>query len=385
MKLWRRFSGHDTADGVFRVQCTGAQRMRFSWDGDDDARDYSDWAYFPLDMNGCGEFALSGDRAVPPGATHIRLTAEFDDGRTRSCRYPIPESRLTRPISAGLRLCLMSDLHMTRKPMRLRKAICMGSAYDAILFAGDITNDGLPEQFERVKAIIEEEAPDTPVIAVCGNHDFPHKPLPEIFDGVSNYYLFQRWLLERAAGMGVEVSEDDSGAFSARLGDVQIIGLNAVSHYRRFVFHGGKQLDFLERQIAAAGDGYKIVMCHAPLRAHRPIREKKDVPYLSRDARLQEMIDGAKNVIFHSGHTHVTLNEPAGCVEHDRVSGNIYINDGSVCMTTFREQEMLVREEWLAGAVAELNIARDAVEIVGRTIYGGKRFGRAYYRFDRKA
>jgi len=268
--------------------------------------------------------------------------------------------------------------------MRLRNAIRMGSAYDAILFAGDITNDGLPEQFERVKAIIEEEAPDTPVIAVCGNHDFPHKPLPEVFDGVSNYYLFQHWLLERAAGMGAEVCEDDSGAFSVRIGNVPIFGLNAVSHYRRFVFREGKQLDFLERQIAAAGDGYKIVMCHAPLRAHRPIREKKDVPYLSRDARLQEIIDGAKHVIFHSGHTHVTLNESDGCVEFDRARGNVYLNDGSVCVTTFREQEPLAQEAWVAGAVAELSIAQDEVEIAGRTIYSGRRFGRAYYRFTRK-
>ena len=385
MKLSRRFSSWDGADGVFRVQCEGAQRVRFSWDGPEGiAQAYADWAYIPLDENGCGEFTLRGDRAVPPGATHICLTSEYADGHARMRRFAIPQSHRTQPIGESLRLCLMSDLHMTRKPWRLRNAIRMGSVYDAILFAGDITNDGLPEQFERVKAIIEEEAPDTPVIVVCGNHDFPPRPLPEAYDGVSNYYLFQHWLLERAARMGVEVHEDASGAFLSRIGDVQIIGLNAVSHWRRFVFHEGRQLDFLERQLSAEWDRYTIVMCHAPLRAHRPAKEG-EAPYLSRDSRLQAIIDDAQNVIFHSGHTHVTLNEGAGCVEFDRERGNVYLNDGSICTTTFREQEPLADDAWLAGAVAELSIARNEIEIAGRTIYSARRFGRAYYRFGRKA
>ncbi len=295
----------------------------------------------------------------------------------------------------------MSDLHMTRKPFRLRNAIRMGSTYDAILFAGDIANDGTPEQFERVRQIIEEEAPDTPeqfervrqiieeeapdtpVIAVCGNHDWPHRPLPEVYDGVSNYYLFQRWLLERAKRLGLETQEDSSGAFAVKIRGVSIFGLNNVSHFRRFVFHDGKQLDWLQAQLSAAGDGHKIVMCHAPLRAHRPAKES-EAPYLSRDARLQAIIDGAQNVIFHSGHTHVTLNEMSGCVALDRGRGNVYLNDGSICLTTFREHEALEQEGWLAGAVAELSIAQDEVEIAGRTIYGGKRFGRAYYRFEKK-
>jgi len=384
MKLSRRFSSRNTADGIYRVQCEGAQRMRLAWDAKDDAMEaYLDFAYLALDENGCGSFALSGNRSVPPGATHIRLTAEYADGRERTRRFLIPESRRTQPIAPALRLCLMSDLHMTKKPFRLRNAIRMGSEYDAILFAGDITNDGTPEQFERVRQIIEEEAPDTPVIAVCGNHDWPHRPLPEVYDGVSNYYLFQRWLLERAQRMGLETQEDGSGAFVVRIKGVPIFGLNAVSNFRRFVFRDGKQLDWLEGQLSAEDDGYKIVMCHAPLRAHRPAKES-EAPYLSRDARLQAIIDGAQNVIFHSGHTHVTLNEMHGCIEGDSVRGNVYLNDGSICLTTFREHEPLEPEGWLAGAVAELSIAQDEVEIAGRTIYGGKRFGRAYYRFGKK-
>lgn len=383
MRFNRRFSRQNTADGVFRVQCEGARRMRISWDAKDCAMDdYLDWAYIPLDGEGCGRFVLEGERTVPPGATHIRLTAEFADGRTRTRRFPIPESRRKQPLEPTVRLCLMSDLHMTKKPFRLINAIRMGSAYDAILFAGDITNDGTAEQFERVREIIEQEAPDTPVIAVCGNHDWPQRPLPQIERGVSDYYRFQRWLLERAARLGVETSEDDSGTFAARIRGVQIFGLNAVSHWRRFVFRDGKQLDWLEKQLAAAGDGYKIVMCHAPLRAHRPAKES-EAPYLSRDARLQAIVDSARNVLFHSGHTHVTLNEMRGCVEFDRARGNVYLNDGSICLTTFREQEALVQDGWLAGAIVELNIASEEIEIAGRTIYGGKHFGRAYYRFCR--
>ena len=383
MKLNRRFAGRNTADGIYRVQCEGAQRMRLAWDAKGgEMEETLDFAYLPLDQNGCAAFTLSGNRSVPPGATHIRLTAEFEDGHTRTRRFPIPATRRTQPIAPELRLCLMSDLHMTRKPFRLRNAIRMGSAYDAILFAGDITNDGTAEQIEQVKRIIEEEAPHTPVIAVCGNHDWPRMPLPEVYDGVSNYYLFQRWLLERAQRLGLETQEDSSGAFAVRIRNVTIFGLNAVSHFRRFVFHDGRQLDWLENQLSAAGDGYKIVMCHAPLRAHRPAKER-EAPYLSRDARLQAIIDGAQNVIFHSGHTHVTLNEMQGCVELDRERGNAYLNDGSICVTTFREHEPLEQEGWLAGAVAELSIAENEIEIAGRTIYGGRRFGRAYYRQER--
>lgn len=78
------------------------------------------------------------------------------------------ESVTERPIQ---RLLVLTDLHLSRKPWQVRKALSMGSSYDAVLIPGDMTNDGTPPQFDLLHQCITDILPNTPVLAVAGNHD----------------------------------------------------------------------------------------------------------------------------------------------------------------------------------------------------------------------
>ncbi|MGN0399101.1 MAG: metallophosphoesterase, partial [Blautia sp.] len=72
-----------------------------------------------------------------------------------------------------MRLMVMSDLHLSKKPWQVRCALRMGADADAVLLVGDLTNDGTLEQMELMHQCIKEVLPDTPVLAVTGNHDYP--------------------------------------------------------------------------------------------------------------------------------------------------------------------------------------------------------------------
>lgn len=77
-----------------------------------------------------------------------------------------------------MRILAMSDLHLSKKPWQVRKALRMGSNADLVLLAGNLVNDGTPEQWACMHACIAEVLPDTPVLAVAGNHDYPRSPSP---------------------------------------------------------------------------------------------------------------------------------------------------------------------------------------------------------------
>lgn len=253
----------------------------------------------------------------------------------------------------------MSDLHLSKKPWQVRKALKMCEAADAVLLAGDLTNDGTPEQMELMYKCISEILPDTPVFAVAGNHDYPHQPSPMLREGICDYPALQDWLLSRQPYPYIL---DDSGAWAVHMGEVEFIGLNCVWHWRRFKFKDGAQLKWLEQHLGNSDARWHIVLCHAPLLAHNP--KRSDIkPYLSRDDQLQRIIDAHKNVIFISGHTHVSMESPMGCVEHDEARNNIYINDGSIRPTTLLTAEGLPEAEPRDGNVVEVRVVGNEVSV----------------------
>lgn len=96
-----------------------------------------------------------------------------------------------------MRLFVMSDLHLSKKPWQVRKALKMGADADAVLVVGDLTNDGTPEQMALMQQSIAEVLPDTPMLAIPGNHDYPHFPNPIIREGFCDFEALQDWLLAR--------------------------------------------------------------------------------------------------------------------------------------------------------------------------------------------
>ena len=273
-----------------------------------------------------------------------------------------------------MRFVVMSDLHLSKKPWQVRSALQMGENADMVLLVGDLTNDGTPAQLAMIQQCIEEVLPDTPVLAVAGNHDYPHQPSPMIREGMCDYPALQDWLLQRQS---FPCTLDDSGAWVVRMGETEIIGLNCVWHWRRFKFKDGAQLTWLEKHLDNSDAQWHIILCHAPLLAHNPKRSDTK-PYLSRDERLQSIIDAHKNILFLSGHTHVSMESVTGCVEYDENRNTIYINDGSIRPTTLLSENGIPKAEPADGNVVELIIEDCQLRVAGVSVKTGKKISGEY-------
>lgn len=272
-----------------------------------------------------------------------------------------------------MKLLVMSDLHLSKKPWQVRRALETGKGADAVLLAGDLTNDGTPAQMALMQQCIREVLPDTPVFAAAGNHDYPHQPSPMIRQGICDYEALQDWLLNRQPHPYIL---DDSGAWAVRMGEVAVIGLNCVWHWRRFKFKDGAQLRWLEEHLATSDAHWHIILCHAPLLAHNPKRSDTK-PYLSRDEMLQSIVDAHKNIIFISGHTHVSMESPTGCVQQD--GQNLYINDGSIRPTTLLTAQGLPEAEPADGNAMELLIGENGITVTGISTKTGQIIARGHY------
>lgn len=373
------------ADGRYYVTARGYMVVSLYWaDKDDPLADWTALTHLPLDVSGRTCFSYEGGRAIPPEATYVAaklISADFQQQET--LLVPLPKGCSAPIFEADTTFAVMSDLHTAAKPGRIRRALSYAAEADCVLLPGDLTNDATPEQFGCLWQSIEEVIPDTPLLAVCGNHDFPIKPLPMIRENIAHYYTFQEKMLNRAGQLGVCCTADESGAYSATFRGMEILGLNAVSHWRRFKFLESKQLDWLKAQLNKSTER-RIVLCHAPLIKHNPQRCEGESAYLSRDSQLQKIIDDAGNVIFLSGHTHISLNETGGCVEHDAERGNLYLNDSSITPTTPCKQEILADREWADGAVCYLSLNSSKIEIKARCLSNGKWISRGYYQYSTK-
>ena len=150
-----------------------------------------------------------------------------------------------------------------------------------------------------------------------------------------------------------------------------------------FDFLDGQQIARLDEWLEADTSAYpRLILCHAPLTAHNPLRTLGDgkPPYFNMDGVLQEILDRRGRCVFISGHTHISLNESKGCVERDEVHRNLYVNDSSVCPTTFWEKEILSEQAWTDGAIVWMDVGRDQIALDGQTISSQKWIARGCYR-----
>lgn len=271
-----------------------------------------------------------------------------------------------------VKLTVMSDLHLNKKPWQARRALTLGADADAVLLVGDLVNDGTPEQLELMGRCIEEVLPDTPVLSVTGNHDYPRQPGAMVRQGLCDYPALQDWLLTRQPFPYIL---DDSGAYAVRVGEVEIVGLNCASHWRRFKFPDGAQLKWLESHLDTSDGAWRVILCHAPLLAHNPKRGDTK-PYLSRDDQLQKLVDAHDHIIFISGHTHVSMESPIPCVELDQARSNLYINDGSIRPTTLLTADGRPETKPAEGNVVELRIDGNRVTVAALSAKTGDKIFR---------
>lgn len=373
------------ADGNYHVKAKGSIAASLHWaDENGELPDWQSFAYLPIEPNGVGMYKMVGGRAIPKDATHVLARAVSADFLTRDeILVPIPkpvECTLDEPAQ---RFLVMTDLHLSNKPWQVRKALSMGKNYDAVLITGDMTNDGTQEQLELFWQCVTEVIPDTPVFTVTGNHDYPANPLPQIPYGICDYPALQQKLLDRAEDMGISYQQDDSGAYVATMGDTEIIGLNAATHWRRFKFPDNAQLEWLMLHLLESKAKRHIILCHAPLRLHHPYRPENGECYLSRDSVLQQIIDAERTeVIFLSGHTHYSMNCREGCAEMAE-RNHLYINAGSIRPTALKPDEPLQPECWTEGNVVELLVGQRQTTVTGISMKTGQRISRGHYRFQK--
>ena len=374
------------ADGNYHIKAQGCIAASLHWaDGNGILPDWSPIACFPLEPNGVGIHSMAGGRAVPPEATHMLARAvSADFTATEEVLVPIPMPAQANTEVPEQRYLVMTDLHLSRKPWQVRKALAMArEGYDAVLITGDITNDGSQEQLELFWQCVETVIPHIPVFAVAGNHDYPTHPLPRIQHGIWDYPALQQKLLDRAEKLGISCRQHVSGAYVAMMGDTEIIGLNAVTHWRRFQFPDNAQLEWLMFHLLDSKTKRHIILCHAPLRMHNPYPPVHGECYLSRDSVLQRIIDvERREVIFLSGHTHYSMNCREGCVEMAERC-HLYINAGSIRPTALKPDETLQPKCWTEGNVVQLELGQNRTVVTGISMKSGQYISRGYYAFDR--
>lgn len=250
---------------------------------------------------------------------------------------------------------VISDLHLFNKTINLRRALSNLHEVDLLLIVGDIADRADEKQYDIFLNLLDERFRELPIYCVSGNHDNPARD-----DTI--YRQFERKINHEYLYI-----VDECGAFYKCVNEyIDLIGLNPLYHQKQFFFPDkGLQIDFLHKQLAASSCKYHIVLCHPPLIAHNPQRTVGMASYIvaEQDTRLQKVINENKNVIFLSGHTHVSPT-----IEFDKARDNLYINDGSICSTTVKGSETATQQ----GNVTLLDISESDISVTIKGIHSEK-------------
>ena len=379
IKLETKLIWPGCAQGKYIVKAKGFILAILSWGREEKPlADWGPFAYVPVDPAGNGMFCFQGQRGIPREATHVWArcyTADFAGFEDVSVK--IPEKFVTDIAKATKvqQFSVMTDLHLASKPWKIKQALSVAES-DTILLLGDLTNDGLKSQFEKFKACIEETVPGKKIFSVTGNHDVLHPSRACGTEEKQNYEMFQSYLLGKSKE--AIAYAPDGRSYAVRLGDVDLIGLQCVTNGRKFLFEDGA-LEWLEEHLTDMKDFKHIVMCHAPLLAHNPNRNEGS-PYLDKNKKLQEIVNRHGNIIFLSGHTHVSPNILDGNCEYDEDKQNIYLDCGSVVATDTAGEQGMMHFDWKDGCKTELIITENEVGICMSSIDSGVKFPRGYYR-----
>lgn len=386
MKLQIRLHRAGCADGVYMVKAKGYIVAILSWaDLCGKMPGWSPFAYVPVNPYGNGLFCFKGDRGIPVGATHVHMrciTADFTCSEDILAEIPEQFAPTSTNGKNWKKFTVLSDMHLASKPGRIRRAFQMAEG-DAIFLVGDSVNDGTAEQFSELINCIDGVAGEKAVFPVIGNHDILHSIYSQNASGILNYAAFHDKMMDRLRMRGIRLgSNRDDMAYAADLGNIDIIGIQCVISGRKFLFPEGRQLDWLEKHLESRKEAaWHLILCHAPLLTHNPNRNEGN-PYLDRNGRLQEIIDNSGNIIFVSGHTHISPNVTGGCVEHNPDRNIFYLNSGSIVTTSMGTEDELMDPGWADGCITRIRISNTEVEICMRSVVDGSWFSRGYYRFQ---
>jgi 3',5'-cyclic-AMP phosphodiesterase len=166
----------------------------------------------------------------------------------------------------------------------LQAVVDSGLRPAALLFTGDLADHGAPEEYQRLRALVEPVAArlGAPAVYVAGNHD-------------------DRAALRRDL-LGAEPS---TAPFDhvVRLGDLRIVVLDSTVPGHGYGALRPEQLDWLRAELAEpAPAGTVLALHHPPLPTAVAL---SSVIELQNPDELAAAIDGAGVRIVLAGHTHV--------------------------------------------------------------------------------
>jgi Icc protein len=168
-----------------------------------------------------------------------------------------------------------------------------GLAPDALLLTGDLTEHGRPQEYRRLREIVEPAAQrlGAPVVYAAGNHD------------------------DRAALrehlLGVPASADPLDSV-VRVGDLRIVVLDSTIPGHQHGALRPAQLERLRAELAQpAPAGTVLALHHPPLPSAAPLAAS--VPLLRRED-LADAVAGTDVRLVLAGHTHVVSAGTLGAV-----------------------------------------------------------------------
>ena len=155
---------------------------------------------------------------------------------------------------------------------------------DALVFTGDLTEHGDPDEYRRLRAVLEPVAArlGVPAVFAAGNHD------------------------DRAALREHLLGEQPSTApldHAVRIGDLRIVVLDSTVPGKAYGELTTEQLDWLRAELAEpAPAGTVLALHHPPLPSTSAFIESIE---LQHRAELAAAIEGTDVRIVLAGHTHV--------------------------------------------------------------------------------
>ena len=148
---------------------------------------------------------------------------------------------------------------------------------EAVVITGDLTNEGLIEQYEKCKKMVSEINVEK-IIAISGNHDYRN----------TGYLLFKNYFPFK--------KENDLG------GDVVLITLNSTRPDRDDGEVGHKQTLWLERTLKKYKNKFKIVAMHHHL-IGIPTTGSDRLTVIDAGDVLRTVLDSNVNLVL-CGHKH---------------------------------------------------------------------------------
>ncbi|HBL41755.1 MAG TPA: hypothetical protein DDY98_09530 [Ruminococcaceae bacterium] len=209
---------------------------------------------------------------------------------------------------------LISDTHIDTKTTAeqtnlergLKDIAASKVAANVLMINGDLTNNGLTEQYDALFTAINKKAPAKKVIAVLGNHDcwsqnyfnnFKTKYNLSTLSNITNPYYKYSVNGYTFFALGSEKGYQDSTA------------------YQNSAYLSDEQLNWLDEQLAATfltSDKPVFVMCHQPINGTNRQTEAWALGGLGDQSTallniLKKYADQNHTVILSSGHLHNSL------------------------------------------------------------------------------